>query len=406
MPLDKTTLLKKSLAKAIQSPGNLVTGAVSLAASAVLWNPLPLILWGLGATGWVSLAATGNRYLRQIEDEEQRKAEAKAEADREVLRQKVEASLAENPLGNWTRAGLLPDYLAVYRRLVEIRGRASKVLGDRTDLDAASKAGIVQQLGYMLTAYLNFVRERIAYIQILTTIRPGADMPAVPAAAPPPVPAAMAAPQRGFRPQPVRPAAPAVSAPPLPSVFRLAGFRTIWIAQFISIFGDFLALFGIISFITFRLHGTAVQVTTITIAYILPLAIFGPVAGVLVDHFNVKRTMIASDLIRGVLALLFVLCRDVPQIAAVLLALSVVSCLFIPAQSITVRVLVPRDSLLRANAALSQAFYLIRIASPLVAGALVAWLSEKATFYIDAGSFFFDPAGDDDGFESHEAAAE
>jgi MFS family permease len=178
-------------------------------------------------------------------------------------------------------------------------------------------------------------------------------------------------------------------AAPLPSVFRLAGFRTIWIAQLISIFGDFLALFGIISFITFRLHGTAVQVTTITIAYILPLAVIGPIAGVLVDHFNVKRTMIASDLIRGLLAMLFVVCRDVPQIAAVLLALSVVSCLFIPAQSITVRVLVPRDSLLRANAALSQAFYLIRIASPLVAGALVAWLSEKATFYIDAGSFFF-----------------
>src|SRR5438034_701946 len=33
------------------------------------------------------------------------------------------------------------------------------------------------------------------------------------------------------------------------SVFRLAGFRTIWIAQFVSIFGDFLALFGIIIFI-------------------------------------------------------------------------------------------------------------------------------------------------------------
>src|SRR3954467_6680595 len=78
-------------------------------------------------------------------------------------------------------------------------------------------------------------------------------------------------------------------APPLPSIFRLPGFRTIWIAQFISIFGDFLALFGIISFITFRLHGTAVQVTTITIAYILPLAVFGPVAGVLVDRFDVKR---------------------------------------------------------------------------------------------------------------------
>ena len=172
------------------------------------------------------------------------------------------------------------------------------------------------------------------------------------------------------------------------SVFRLPGFRAVWIAQFVSVFGDFLALFGIISFITFRLHGTAVQVTTITIAYIIPLAIFGPFAGVLVDHFNVKRTMIASDLIRGCLALLFLVCSNVPQIAGVLLALSVVSCLFVPAQSITIRTIVPKEDLMRANAALSQAFYLIRIASPLAAGALVAWLSERATFYLDAGSFF------------------
>ena len=173
MPLDSKTLLKKSIAKAIQSPGNLVVGAVSLAASAALWNPLPLILWGLGATGWVSLAATGNRYIRQIEEEQRREAEAKAEAAREVLRQKVEASLAENPIGGWVRSGLVPDYMVVYRRLAEIRGRVSKVLADRADLDAVSKQGILEQLGYMLNAYLNFVRERIAYLQILTTIPRG-----------------------------------------------------------------------------------------------------------------------------------------------------------------------------------------------------------------------------------------
>jgi plasmid stabilization system protein ParE len=182
MPLDSKTLLKKSIAKAIQSPGNLVVGAVSLAASAVLWNPLPLILWGLGATGWVSLAATGNRYIRQIEEEQRREAELKAEQEREVLRQKVEASLAENPIGGWVRAGVVPDYMVVYRRLAEIRGRVSKVLADRQDLDAVSKQGILDQLGYMLNAYLNFVRERIAYLQILTTIRPGADTPTVPSA--------------------------------------------------------------------------------------------------------------------------------------------------------------------------------------------------------------------------------
>jgi len=213
MPLDKKTLLKKSVAKAIQSPGNMVAGAVSLAASAVLWNPLPLILWGIGATGWVSLAATGERYLRQIEDEQRREQEIKAERDREGLRQRVGMMLNENPINGWTRAGLLPDYLAVYARLLEIRARVAKVLADRSDLDAGTRTGILQQLGYMLTAYLNFVRERIVYLQILASIRPGADAPGLQAAPPPP-------PQPQRRDQRLQAVRSMPPATPLPSVER------------------------------------------------------------------------------------------------------------------------------------------------------------------------------------------
>ncbi|HET9209693.1 MAG TPA: hypothetical protein VFR03_04810 [Thermoanaerobaculia bacterium] len=217
MPIDKRTLLKKSIAKAIQSPGNVVAGAVSLAASAVLWNPLPLILWGLGATGWVTLGATGDRYIRQIEEEERREAEAKAEQDRELLRQKVEAGLAENPINNWVRSGLLPDYMAVYRRLGDIRGRVSRVLADRTDLDDASKTNILQQLGYMLTAYLNFVRERVSYLQILATIRPGADAPlSLQPPAPPPI--QVVDKRRGIQVQTQPARSLTLPASPLPSV--------------------------------------------------------------------------------------------------------------------------------------------------------------------------------------------
>ncbi len=221
MPIDKGTLLKKSIAKAVQSPGNLVGGAVCLAASAVLWNPLPLILWGLAATGWVSLAATGDRYIKQIEEEERRGELAKAEKDREVLRQRVEALLADPLVASWTRAGLLPDYMASYRRLAEIRGRVTQVLADRTDLDSGTKSNILQQLGYMLTTYLSFVRERVAYLQILTNVRPAADSVSdQPAASPSPIapapqPAQLAAVRRD-RPQAVRPFPQAV--PALPSV--------------------------------------------------------------------------------------------------------------------------------------------------------------------------------------------
>jgi len=173
------------------------------------------------------------------------------------------------------------------------------------------------------------------------------------------------------------------------AILKHRPFRTLWLAQFVSIFGDFLALFGVISLITFRMHGTAVQVTAVTIAYILPLAVISPVAGVFVDHWNVKRLMIASDLIRAALIVLLVFVRDVTQICVIFAALSVVSSFFAPAQSVTVRTIVPQERLLAANAMLSQAFYVVRLASPFAAGALIAWLGEKVCFYLDTASFVF-----------------
>ncbi len=55
-------------------------------------------------------------------------------------------------------------------------------------------------------------------------------------------------------------------------------FRKLWLAQFVSVFGDFLALFGVISLIMFRWHGNAVQVTFVMVAYMLPLALVGLLA--------------------------------------------------------------------------------------------------------------------------------
>src|ERR1700694_2792453 len=169
-------------------------------------------------------------------------------------------------------------------------------------------------------------------------------------------------------------------------------FRTLWLAQLVSIFGDFLALFGVINLITFRMHGTAVQVSTVTIAFALPLAIVGPLAGVFVDHWNVKRLMIASDLIRAVLILALVFARDVREICVIFLLLSSVSSFFAPAQTVTLRTLVPMEGLLAANALMSQGFYVVRILAPSLAGLLIVTLGENACFYLDSLSFIFSAA--------------
>lgn len=170
---------------------------------------------------------------------------------------------------------------------------------------------------------------------------------------------------------------------------KISGFKRLWFAQGVSILGDFLAIFGVINLITFRWHGTPLQVTNVMIAYIIPITIVAPLAGVFVDRWNVKRTMIASDLIRAVLILGLVFVTRLEHIYVIFLLVSTVSSFFGPAQSVTLRTLVPVHGLLSANALMSQAFYTMRIIAPAAAGLLVYWLGESSCFYLDTVSFIF-----------------
>ena len=176
------------------------------------------------------------------------------------------------------------------------------------------------------------------------------------------------------------------------AIFAQPAFRTLWIAQFVSIFGDFLALFAVITKVTFRFHGNASDVALLCAIYMAPVAFVAPVAGVLVDRWPVKRVMIASDLIRAVLAAALIWTNTVPHIGLVLASLALVSSFFGPAQSVSLRTLVAPQDLLAANAMFSQAFYVVRILSPALAGALVAWLGEASCFWIDVASFVFSAA--------------
>jgi DHA3 family macrolide efflux protein-like MFS transporter len=175
----------------------------------------------------------------------------------------------------------------------------------------------------------------------------------------------------------------------LKEVLRLRPVRRLWAAQVVSIFGDFLAIFAIYSVVSFRMHASATEISLILVSFLLPLAIVGPLAGVFVDHWNVKRTMIASDLIRAVLAALLVAATDVREIYVIFFALGSVSSFFIPAQSVTLRTIVPPAGLMSANALMQNAIQLMQIISPAIAGVLVASVSAKACFWVDSLSFIF-----------------
>jgi len=172
-------------------------------------------------------------------------------------------------------------------------------------------------------------------------------------------------------------------------VLKLKPVRRLWAAQVVSVFGDFLAIFAVLSYVSFNLHASAAQVTLISVAFMIPFALIGPVAGVFVDRWNVKRTMIASDLIRAALALALVFAGSLGQIYAILFLLSAVSTFFVPAQSVTLRTVVPAEGLLAANALVQQAFQVMRIISPALAGAMVGWFGASSCYYIDGLTFIF-----------------
>ena len=188
----------------------------------------------------------------------------------------------------------------------------------------------------------------------------------------------------------------ASTAPLAPMTFRevlgLTVMRRVWYAQVVSLLGDFLALFAVISVVTYQMDGTPQQVTGVQIAYMLPLAVLGPLSGVFVDRWPVKPTLIASDLIRAGLVLLLFVATSMTHIYLVLCALSSVSSFFAPAQSVTIRTHVPANGLISANALMQMAMMGTRVVGPAAAGALVSAFGAHVCYAIDFVTFVLSAA--------------
>jgi MFS family permease len=178
----------------------------------------------------------------------------------------------------------------------------------------------------------------------------------------------------------------------LREVLRLTVMRRVFYAQVVSLLGDFLAIFAVISIVTYRMQGTPAQVTGVQIAYMLPLAVLGPLSGVFVDRWKLKPTLIASDLIRAALVLLLMVSTTIGQIYVILAALSCVSSFFAPAQSVTIRSHVPPHGLMSANALMQMAMLGARIVGPAAAGGLVSAFGPTVCYAVDFVSFILSAA--------------
>jgi DHA3 family macrolide efflux protein-like MFS transporter len=186
------------------------------------------------------------------------------------------------------------------------------------------------------------------------------------------------------------------AAPPIPmsfrEVLRIDVMRRVWYAQVVSLFGDFLALFAVIAVVSFGMRGMPRQIVGVQIASMLPMVFIGPIAGVFVDRWPLKPTLICSDLLRAVIAVLLIPATNVWQVYIVLAALSCVSAFFSPAQQVTIRMHVPAHGLISANALMQIAFMGSRVVGPGAAGATVGALGPAVCYGVDVASFLISAA--------------
>jgi MFS family permease len=173
-------------------------------------------------------------------------------------------------------------------------------------------------------------------------------------------------------------------------LLAIGDFRKLWLSHVISSFGDALTNLALL-ILTQRLTGSTAAVATTAVAVALPQLLFGLFAGVLVDRWDRKRVMIASDLARAFLVLGF-LAVGTPDRMWLLYAVAFVQAsigtLDNPARSAVLPQIVGKQDLLAANSFFQSTIIIVGVAGTAAAGVIAGIFDSLAlAFVVDAASF-------------------
>lgn len=188
-------------------------------------------------------------------------------------------------------------------------------------------------------------------------------------------------------------------------LFGTHQFFRLWLVQVVSSLGDWLG-FSAIILLAARLGGGAGAgaISLVMAARIIPGFFFGPLAGVLVDRWDRKRTMVACDLGRAMVVGMLPFVDSIAGLVLASLALEMLTLLWSPAKDASVPELVPPDHLTTANSlSLAAAYGTFPFATLLFAGlaGVSTWLSgiDQLSFlrldqmslalYVDVVTFVF-----------------
>ena len=190
-------------------------------------------------------------------------------------------------------------------------------------------------------------------------------------------------------------------SPGPPALRHNRNWRLLWLGQSVSATGDMVfyvtVLLWIATIIAKGLPWAPAAASGALIATAAPVLVVGPLAGVFVDRWDRRRTMLVADAARFVLVAsllaLPMLRHQLPvgaQLAILYAVLAACSCFaefFDPSRLAVVGAIVPPEQQPQASALLSAAFSLAQVIGPPIAAPLLFTLGVQWALIFNAASF-------------------
>src|ERR1044072_8502226 len=171
---------------------------------------------------------------------------------------------------------------------------------------------------------------------------------------------------------------------------RNRSFRRLWGGQVISELGNwfnFIAALGLVRLVS---HAAPEVTTIVLITRLVPFTLFAPLAGAFVDRWSRRGVMIATDLLRVVVALGFLLVHRPEDLWIAYLCtalLSVFGTFFEAAKNAAVPNITGERDLLAGNALIFSSRFLLMSIGAALGGWTAAHVGYQAAFVINAVSF-------------------
>jgi MFS family permease len=173
------------------------------------------------------------------------------------------------------------------------------------------------------------------------------------------------------------------------AVLRQRDFSLLWFGGVLSVIGDYF-LFIALPFFVYERTGSVLATGAMFAAETLPRLLFGSVAGVFVDRWDRKRTMVFADLSRAVVLLPLLAVAAGGPLALVYVVAFVeasLSMFFLPAKSAIIPNLVAERDLTAANSLDSLSEEVPSLIGPLLGGALLGVVGLSGLVLLDIATY-------------------